>query len=298
MKSGYQKLIFAYFIVSALSCSRPVADFSFDINKDVIPVRINFDNKSQKSDSFEWKINDEIISNQRSIDYFFKQSGRHIVTLTALKGKKKTTVSKEIITKAPEDCLLLLTTTEGDMIIKLYNNTLIHQDNLVKLSEDNFYTGILFHRVIDGFMIQAGDPQSKNATSGQRLGGGDLPYTLPKEINKENFHFKGALAAARMGDQANPDRRSSASQFYIVHGEPVTESQLNQIELKFGFKYPEAARKKYLEFGGSPQLDMNYTVYGEVIEGLDVIDKIATTKTDNGNRPMTNVTILKFIVLK
>ena len=298
MKSGYIKLIFTLVMFSTLSCSRPMADFTFEEKENTIPAKIKFNNKSQKSQSFEWKINDQMIANTKDSDYTFKKSGRYTIELTAQKGKKKTTVSKEVIMKAPEECLVLLSTSEGDILLKLYNNTLLHQDNLIKLLEENFYRDVLFHRVIEGFMIQAGDPQSKNATSGQRLGAGDLPYTINKEINKENFHFKGALAAARMGDQANLEKRSSASQFYIVHGEPVSESQLNDIELKFGFKYPEKVRQKYLEFGGAPQLDMNYTVYGEVIKGIEVVDKIATTKTDNSNRPSTNISILEFIVLK
>jgi peptidyl-prolyl cis-trans isomerase B (cyclophilin B) len=275
-----------------------VADFTFDGKETTIPTKIKFENTSRKSKAFEWKINDQLIAKTENVDYLFKESGRYTIVLTAQKGNKKSAVSKELIMKAPEECLVLLSTSEGDILIKLYNNTLLHQDNLIKLLEENFYRDILFHRVIEGFMIQAGDPQSKNAAPGQRSGAGDLTYTLPNEINKENFHFKGALAAARVGDQANPEKRSSASQFYIVHGEPVTESQLNNIELKFGFKYPEKVRKKYLAHGGAPQLDMNYTVYGEVIKGLEVVDKIATSKTDNGNRPTTNISILEFIVLK
>ena len=298
MRSAFFKLILAFYVLLTMSCSRPVADFTYNLAQNTIPARVNFENKSQKSDEFEWALNKKIISNDKTAQIYFTQSGRQQITLTAIKGKKKTSITKEIILFAPQECLVLLSTSEGDILLKLYSNTLIHQENFIKLLEEGFYKGILFHRVIEGFMIQAGDPQSKNAAPSQRLGAGDLSYTLPKEINKENFHVKGALAAARMGDQANPERRSSASQFYIVHGEPVSENQLLQTEYKYSFTYPKAVREKYLAIGGAPQLDMNYTVFGEVVEGLDIVDKIAVSKTDQSNRPTANITILDFLVLK
>lgn len=148
----------------------------------------------------------------------------------------------------------------GTMDVKLYDETPLHRDNFVKLVESGYYNGTLFHRVIKNFMIQGGDPDSKNATAGQPLGMGGPGYTVPAEIKREFSHKKGALAAARQGDQVNPQKRSSGSQFYIVHNN-----------------------------AGTPHLDGEYTVFGEVIKGLDVIDKIANQKVDGRDRPEKDV---------
>ncbi|HMP31697.1 MAG TPA: peptidylprolyl isomerase [Saprospiraceae bacterium] len=291
-------IFFTFISLVFTRCSKPIADFYLTPASLVVPTKIELTNTSKKADKYEWRLGDSIISEEVSSKYLFTQSGRHSLTLKASKGKKSSMLSREIILKAPEDCLVLLTTSEGTVVIKLYNNTLIHQNNFIELVEKGFYKEILFHRVINGFMIQAGDPMSKNATSGQRLGSGDIGYTLPKEINKENFHVKGALAAARIGDQANPEKRSSGCQFYIVHGEPITEQQLMQNELRFDIKYPEHIKQKYLTQGGAPQLDMNYTVFGEVVEGIEVIDKTAQMKTDSNNRPTSDVKIIDCIIIK
>lgn len=280
------------------NCAKPLADFQISSPSFTIPSRIYLNNQSKKAEEFEWKIGDSIFSKDISPSYYFTASGRHSISLTARKGKKSSLLQKEIFLKAPEECLALLTTSEGKILFKLFDNTLEHQKNFTKLIEEGFYNGILFHRVISGFMIQAGDPQSKGATAGKRLGSGDVGYTLTNEINKENFHVKGALAAARLGDQANPEKRSSGCQFYIVHGEPTTETVLSQNEHRLGIKYPESIKQKYLNIGGSPQLDMNYTVFGEVIEGIEVVEKIAGFKTDTNNRPTSDVKIIDWIILK
>jgi cyclophilin family peptidyl-prolyl cis-trans isomerase len=175
-------------------------------------------------------------------------------------------------------------TDYGTMKIMLYNTTPIHRDNFVKLAKDGYYDGLLFHRVINGFMIQGGDPDSKNAPFEQPLGGGGPGYELDPEIGAP--HLKGALAAART---SNPQKRSSGSQFYIVQGQPVTDDFLNQMEMQKGIKYSEAQRQAYKELGGAPFLDNDYTVYGEVVEGYDVIDKIAGVQTGQGDRPAQDV---------
>jgi cyclophilin family peptidyl-prolyl cis-trans isomerase len=299
MRFMTRKLIYFMLLAAFLSnCSKPIADFQIDVANLVIPSKIGLINQSSKAETFEWIIGDSIISRDRSPNYQFNNSGRHTIILRAKKGKKATETKKEVFLKPPNVCLALLSTSEGDILLKLYDNTLEHQNNFAKLVEDGFYKDILFHRVINGFMIQAGDPSSKGATSGQRLGSGDIGYTLPKEINKQNFHVKGALAAARLGDQSNPDKRSSGCQFYIVHGEGVTPAQLDNVEAGFDFKYPTTIREKYFKIGGAPQLDMNYTVFGEVIEGLEIIDRIATMKTDGNNRPTNDVKIKNLIILK
>jgi peptidyl-prolyl cis-trans isomerase B (cyclophilin B) len=172
-------------------------------------------------------------------------------------------------------------TEYGTMKGILYNETPQHRDNFVKLTKQGFYDGLLFHRVISGFMIQGGDPDSKNAKAGQSLGMGGPGYTVPAEFNKSLIHKKGALAAARTADQMNPQKASSGSQFYIVQGKPVPASQLGA--------YTPDQKKIYETLGGVPFLDNNYTVYGEITEGLDVIDKIATVQKDGNDRPVKDV---------
>ena len=246
-----------------------------------------------------------------------------------------------------------IVTTEGDIIVELYDDTPIHKKNFLKLVKSHYYDSLLFHRVIKNFMIQSGDPFSKNAKPGSRLGLGGPGYTLPAEIRPNHFHKRGALAAARESDDVNPKRRSSGSQFYIVQGRKFTGKELDKMErrliaihrndlimrfltekqnqayrdtlkalarakdtngiIKFRnrvyqlalkkyhkkpFKFTPEQRKTYLTKGGSPHLDGQYTVFGEVIKGMDVVDKIANKKTDRFNRPLEDVRILKMEIIK
>jgi len=171
----------------------------------------------------------------------------------------------------------------GNMRVMLYDETPLHRDNFIKLANEGYYDGLLFHRIIDGFMVQGGDPESKGAAQGMALGQGGPGYTIPAEIGAP--HIKGALAAARLGGPANPQKESSGSQFYVVQGRPVPEAQMNSIEKQKGIKYNDAQRKLYSELGGTPALDGDYTVFGEVVEGLEVIDKLAAVATNQQNRP-------------
>lgn len=175
----------------------------------------------------------------------------------------------------------------GTIKVKLYNDTPKHRDNFIKLAKEGFYDDLLFHRIIPGFMMQGGDPDSKDATPQQRLGAGGLDYLVDAELG--HLHYKGALAAARTGGPANPEKKSSSCQFYIVQGKPVTEQQLDMFSKQKGMTLNEAQRKKYLEVGGAPFLDMDYTVYGEVVEGLDVVDKVCAVQTASGDRPLEDV---------
>ena len=175
----------------------------------------------------------------------------------------------------------------GVMKVQLYNSTPAHRDNFIKLANDGFYDDLLFHRVINNFMIQGGDPESKGAPAGKRLGGGGPGYTIPAEIGAP--HIKGALSAARQGDAVNPQKASSGSQFYIVHGTPLADERLEFFEKQKNIKYNDAHKAKYLERGGYPGLDGDYTVFGEVVEGLDVIDKIASVQVAPGDRPVEDV---------
>jgi len=242
---------------------------------------------------------------------------------------------------------VLITTKYGNMIAKLYNETPLHRDNFIKLTKEGYYNDLLFHRVIKDFMIQGGDPESRNAPSTKRLGMGGPGYEIPAEINSKYFHKKGALAAARSGDNVNPERKSSGSQFYIVMGNVWTDEALRQIEEKQKFQAVraeamkmyrerqqeisrlqtegkndsanailnsiqlEAAKKVdtskfainderrsvYKTIGGTPFLDEAYTVFGEVIDGLNVIDSIANVPTTPGDRPLEDV-IMKVEVIE
>ncbi|MDR0763470.1 MAG: peptidylprolyl isomerase [Bacteroidales bacterium] len=185
---------------------------------------------------------------------------------------------------------IVIHTTFGDMKVKLYDETPQHRDNFLKLVNEGFYDELLFHRVINEFMIQGGDPDSKNAAEGLRIGSGGLDYTIPAEFNAALYHKKGALAAARMGDNVNPEKRSSGCQFYIVHGKRWLPEEIAAMKSpQYGFTFTPEAEKAYQTIGGAPFLDGQYTVFGEVIEGLDVIDKIASQPKDGNDRPLKDV---------
>ena len=196
-----------------------------------------------------------------------------------------------------------LITTEGNIVLRLYDSTPLHRDNFLRLVKSGYYDSILFHRVIKNFMIQAGDPNSKRAPAGQPLGNGGPGYTIPAEFRPTLFHKKGVLAAARQGDNVNPEKKSGAGQFYIVQGRTFTDQQLDSIERVRlqGYKLPVAHRQVYKTIGGTPQLDQNYTVFGEVISGLDIIDKIASSSTSMGqdrDRPLQDMRIIKAKLVK
>ncbi len=198
---------------------------------------------------------------------------------------------------------VLMQTTMGDMVIRLSDSTPLHRDNFLKLVKVGFYDSLLFHRVIKYFMIQGGDPNSKRAEAGKPLGDGSLGYTVPAEFRKTLFHKKGALAAARMGDNINPAKESSGSQFYIAQGKIFTDAGLDSVETfrLNGRKIPAEQREVYKTIGGTPHLDQGYTVYGEVVKGLDVVDKIAAVQTSRGqdrDRPLQDVRIIKAKLIK
>ena len=196
-----------------------------------------------------------------------------------------------------------MVTSHGTMILRLSDSTPLHRDNFLRLVKSGYYNNVLFHRVIKNFMIQAGDPGSRGAKSGIPLGNGGPGYTVPAEFRPTLFHKKGALAAARMGDDVNPGKASSGSQFYIVQGKVFTDVGLDTLEstrLK-GYKLPLAHREVYKTLGGTPHLDQNYTVFGELISGTEVLDAIASTETSKAtdrDRPLTDVKILDVKLIK
>ncbi len=194
---------------------------------------------------------------------------------------------------------VLIETSMGNITIMLYDETPLHRDNFIKLVESNFYDSILFHRVINNFMIQAGDPTSKNAAPDVLLGDSDTDYTIPAEFDyPKYYHKKGALAAARTSDDENPERRSSGSQFYIVQGRTFTDEKLDKYEAHLGIKMPAEIREYYKTIGGTPHLDTQYTVFGEVVEGMDVVNAIAAVETNKDDRPLVDVRILKMKIIK
>lgn len=201
-------------------------------------------------------------------------------------------------TSTAKESKILLKTDEGDVEIVLYNDIENHKENFEKLVKDGFYDGVLFHRVIKDFMIQGGDPQSKNATGNTRLGSGGPGYTIPAEILPKYFHKKGALSAARTGDQMNPTRRSSGSQFYIVTGKVMSDDELDSFEKRMNTTFTKEQRAAYTTIGGAPFLDGQYTVFGEVIKGLDVVEKIENTQTGTADRPVKDIKVIKAEIIK
>ena len=253
-------------------------------------------------------------------------------------------MSNEVNNKVKGDIIVNISTTKGDIKVRLYGDTPRHRDNFVKLAKEGFYNGVLFHRVINEFMIQTGDPDSKNAPKGKMLGSGDPGYTLEAEfVYPKYFHKRGALAAARQGDQVNPQRRSSGSQFYIVTGKVYGSQEMSQLDGQLQMaqqqaifqrlagenmekiralqsagdregllelqneliaiteaeaaqnpaKLTDAQRTAYSTVGGTPHLDSQYTVFGEVVSGMEVVDAIQKVATDRNDRPTEDIKITK-----
>ncbi len=253
-----------------------------------------------------------------------------------------TVVSCTSSDKTVDNSVVSIKTEFGEIKVKLYDETPLHKENFIKLVNEGFYNDLLFHRVINHFMIQGGDPRSRNAKNNIILGGGGSGYTIPAEIVPQYYHKKGVLAAARTGNARNPEKRSSGSQFYIIQGKVYNDEDLDLMEIRNNdqlkeeflkkhldsmkdkiiefkknddrvgfdkwfteerelvdsiyaagpqFAYTDEQRKTYTTIGGYPSLDGEYTIFGEVIEGLDVLDKIAAVETDKQNRPINNITM-------
>lgn len=280
------------------ACARPVAYFSIEGEENVLEP-IEFDNQSQNATQYSWDFGDGSSSTAKSPTHRYKSSGNFKVRLKAINEKGRSrTVERSVRIAPPKACLVEIQTSYGNMIAKLYDATPQHQDNFTKLAEEGFYDSLLFHRVIEHFMIQGGDPNSKGAGPETVLGSGGPDHTIPAEFVDSLVHIKGALSAARTGDAVNPQKRSSGSQFYIVDGKPLDEADLAEIEARKGIRYSSEQREAYLKYGGTPFLDRDYTVFGQVIEGLDVIDKLAAVPTDPRNRPQDNLMILKIRVIR
>lgn len=285
------RVIASFFLLGLMmaSCSKPIANFSYQLEKKQAPAPVKFQNASKNAEAYEWDFGDGTTSTDPNPVHEYKSSGNYAVKLTATKGKKSTSSEQRIMITAPKECLVEIETEYGTMTVQLSNATPQHRDNFIKLAEEGFYDGTTFHRVIQGFMIQGGDPLSKDGQAGARIGTGGPGYTIPAEFVDTLYHVKGAIAAARQGDAVNPEKRSSGSQFYIVQGRTFTEEELATVESRKGFRYTKEQREAYKTIGGTPFLDGDYTVFGKVIKGLEVIDKIASVETNPGDRPKKDV---------
>ncbi|MBR3724238.1 MAG: peptidylprolyl isomerase [Bacteroidales bacterium] len=200
------------------------------------------------------------------------------------------------VKKGEKEYYVKIETSYGDMVVKLYNETPLHRDNFLKLVKEGVYDDLLFHRVINQFMIQGGDPNSRNAKPGQMLGEGGLGYTVPAEFVPTLYHKKGALAAARQGDGVNPEKASSSCQFYIVQGTTWDAERLKSVEQRMGKSFTAEQAEVYAKIGGTPFLDGDYTVFGEVVEGLEVVDKIAAVPCGPMDRPVEDVKMKMTII--
>lgn len=226
-----------------------------------------------------------------------KSKKSNVNTTSVVQQPTETTTKMETteVKKTSENTYVLIQTTVGNIKLKLYNETPLHKENFIKIVKDGVLDSTLFHRVIPEFMIQGGDPQSKNATPGQRLGMGGLPYKVPAELSTAIIHKRGVLAAARDG---NPQKASSSTQFYIVVGRKYNEVELNTIGSRTGNSWTPEQKKIYAEIGGTPMLDMNYTVFGETVEGLDIVDAIVNAPRDVNDRPTTDIRMLKVSIIE
>lgn len=294
MKNSFLLPVLAALLLA--SCAvKPTASFTVPTQKFVAPVEVSFANTTKFKDAtYLWDFGDGTTSTEANPVHRYTQSGNHAVVLKATKGSKTVITKQMIQVTAPERCLAEIETDFGTMTIEFSNATPKHRDNFIKLAEEGYYNDLLFHRVIANFMIQGGDPDSRNAPAGKALGMGGPSYQIPAEFVDTLCHIKGAICAART---SNPEKKSSGSQFYIVQGGPVNDALLTQIETMRGFHYTPEQRAAYLALGGTPHLDREYTVYGHVIKGLDVIDKIAASETGPGDRPKKDVK-MKIKVIK
>ena len=291
MHNKISLLVLIPLFIAFASCNRTVAKFSYP-EKAEASRTLAFENTSENAEGYEWDFGDGNTSTEMSPTHSYEKPGDYTVLLKATRKKK--VAEQSILLKVKERSIsyIAIETNFGTMKLKLYNSTPKHRDNILKLAKEGFYDDLLFHRVIDGFMVQGGDPNSRGAKANTRLGSGGPGYLVDHEIGA--VHVKGALAAARTN---NPKKQSSGSQFYIVHGKEVTEKMLNQLESRNKIKYTAEQRAAYIEMGGTPFLDAQYTVYGEIVEGMDVLDKIAAVKTKPGDRPASNVS-MKIRVIK
>lgn len=285
----YKFSLLAFMVFLCISCgSGPDAGFTVDYaNGEQNPTQLKFTNNTVGADSYLWYFGDDGTSTEANPTHNFQIFGPVMVVLQAMKGNSTDRDTQYVSIPEPPRKKVKIETPMGEMIAELYNTTPAHRDNFLKLASEGFYDGLLFHRIMDNFMIQGGDPDSRTAKPDQQLGMGGPGYTTPAKIRE--LHYKGALAAARQPDGVNPNRASSGSQFYIVEGKPYSSIELANVGSQYGITFNEEQKKIYAEIGGTPFLDGQYSVFGRVIEGLEVIDLLSQVKVNSANRPVEDV---------
>ena len=286
-----RSILFFTILLLATACSKPVANFLVEGDTQLISP-ITFTNISTNAEKYTWKVDDKIVSEDVNLQYNFYESGRHSVQLIATKGNKSVSESNDVFINPPTTCLVLLKTNFGNMTLSLNEETPMHLQNFVEMVNSGYYEGVIFHRVMDGFMIQGGDDKLRKTKFK-----GKIPDVIQPEINNSLYHIRGALAAARMPDEINPGKNSSSTQFYIVDGRSVDEDKLKDTESSKLINYSDEQIEGYLSNGGAPQLDGEYTVFGFLVDGFDVLESISVVKTNERDKSLEEVVILEAKIL-
>ena len=286
-----RSILFFTILLLATACSKPVANFLVEGDTQLI-FPITFKNISTNAEKYTWKVDDKIVSEDVDLQYYFYESGRHSVQLIATKGHKSVSEANDVFIDPPSTCLVLLKTNYGNMTLSLNEETPMHLQNFVDMVNSGYYEGVIFHRVMDGFMIQGGDDKLRKTRFK-----GIIPDVIQPEINNSLYHTRGALAAARMPDEINPGKNSSSTQFYIVDGRSVDEDKLKDTESSKLINYSDEQIEGYLSNGGAPQLDGEYTVFGLLVDGFDVLEAISVVKTNERDKPLEEVVILEAKIL-
>ena len=287
-----------FFIILFFSVTIFAQNAEFKLTSDKVPAVLNIDPMAFFNSV--WILDNDTLTKE---NITILKSGEHTLKKYYFYKKNDKSKKSKAVTESfsfnltpSNNTMVLLETKFGSMTIELYDDTPLHKANFIKLAKEGFYNGTLFHRVIKDFMIQGGDPTSKGADKNTPLGAGGPGYTIPAEFNNKYIHEKGALSAARQGDAVNPKRASSGSQFYIVQGSTQEPEKLAFMAERTGTKYTAEQLEIYKNSGGTPFLDNQYTVFGKVIQGLEVIDIIAAQKTLQGDRPAEDIEMKVTIV--
>lgn len=282
-------------LILCSSCRGPVALFEVKYSDQTAPATVELINTSKNGEVFFWDCGNGFNSEGFAPYCHYHRSGRYNVRLKAVAGPDTSVHEQELFIKASDECLIVMVTNFGNMVIRLLDETPMHREHFIKLAESGFFEGIAFHRLIPGFVIQGGDPASRKQGYSEK---NDDWNPIQSEFHQKYFHTKGAVAAARLNEDVNPQKESSPTQFYIVQGRPVSEEQLSIFAAQKNIYYNPEISEKYRTLGGCPQLDMEYTVFGEVVEGLQIIDEMARVATDAGDKPKEDIIIQKMIVVK
>ncbi len=279
-------------VITFVQCKGPTALFLIEEDTLVAPANIIGANKSRNDENFIWKLDGVELSQSEDLLHTILESGAYELELCAYKNNNFDCTAQKVNVAAPQNCIVYINTTVGVMTFELFEETPGHLINFVDLVEQEYYNGLAFHRVINDFVIQIGD----NAT---RLADEDFEVKkqIPKEINTDRIHIKGALAAARMPDNVNPEKASSGTQFFIVDGRELNLEDIENYEAAKATDYSEGQIEAYLKHGGAPQLDEEYSVFGILMSGVEVLEAISSVLTDENQKPIENIRILdmKFI---